>query len=69
MDVKLTMDNGPILTQLFAINAKIEALADLIATTDEQKDQFNKSYEKHFKMIVNSFDKQFPGVIDENPFQ
>ena len=69
MDVKFKIDSGPVMTQLFAINAKIEALTDQFVKTDQQNKEFKDSFEKHFKRIVNDFDDQFPGVIDKNPFR
>lgn len=69
MEIKFKMDYGSILTQLFSINARIEALADQFVKTDEQKESFKESFVKHFKRIVNEFDDQFPGVIDKNPFR
>ena len=68
-EIKFNVDLGPIMTQLFAINAKVDALADQFFKTDEQNEEFVKSFKKHLKSIVNSFDKQFPGVIDDNPFK
>ncbi|OGX23360.1 MAG: hypothetical protein A3K54_00165 [Omnitrophica WOR_2 bacterium RBG_13_44_8] len=68
-ELKFTVDLGPVLTQLFAINAKIEALTDQLVKTDEQNGAFKKSFDKHFKRIVNDFDTLYPGIIDSNPFK
>lgn len=67
MDVKF--DLAPIMKQLFIINAKIDALTDIVATTKEQQDKLDELFEKHYKRTVIEFDKDFPGVINENPYK
>lgn len=67
MDVKF--DLAPIMKQLFIINAKIDALTDIVATTKEQQDKLDELFEKHYKRTVIEFDEQFPGIIDKNPFK
>jgi hypothetical protein len=69
MDTKITIEMGPILLQLFEINAKVDALTDCLLNTDDEtiSRKLDQAYEKRLKQIMNKFKRIFPDFIEELP--
>lgn len=68
MATQLKMD-GSVPAELLAIRAQLDALADIIIITGEQREKYDEAFNSHFKKHVNDFDDLFPGVIEKNPFR
>jgi hypothetical protein len=69
MSTKISFDLTPIYSQLFQINANINALTDCILDIDDEAicKKFGDAQLKHFKRIVSEFNKHYPDLIDELP--
>ncbi len=69
MDASIKMDLGPIMTELFLIHAKIEAIKDcLLDLNDEEiRQKYSESFGEHFEKIVFEFNERHPDIIIKYP--
>jgi hypothetical protein len=71
MDANIKMDIGPVMTELFLIHSKIEAIKDcLLDMNDEEiRQKYSESFREYFEKIVFEFNGRHPDIITEYPFE